>query len=217
MTSLNATVGLAQVVEELRSTYSDMVSLDDIADIVATLMTTADGDLGATNATMQRELNELVSYVERAKQDLSAIEPQRIRDEKIPEATDELNAVVSATETATDSILDVAERLEQMANEVDADVSLKLEALATQIYEASNFQDITGQRITKVAATFQHIESKLHVLTQIVDDVEPAVDTVGVGGHDDTVDEEASLLNGPSMPEETNNQDDIDALLASFD
>ena len=31
------------------------------------------------------------------------------------------------------------------------------------------------------------------------------------------VDDEAGLLHGPSMPDDANSQDDIDAILASFD
>jgi chemotaxis protein CheZ len=81
----------------------------------------------------------------------------------------------------------------------------------TKIYEACSFQDITGQRITKVVTTLKTIEAKI---AQIIDrfgvkrapaDAEPAVAAPGTG-----------LLNGPQLPSNAMDQSDIDKLLASF-
>ncbi len=40
----------------------------------------------------------------------------------------------------------------------------------TQVYEACNFQDITGQRITKVVNTLKHIEEKVEALVSAFGD-----------------------------------------------
>jgi chemotaxis protein CheZ len=84
----------------------------------------------------------------------------------------------------------------------------------TKIYEACNFQDITGQRITKVVMTLKHIDTKVGaLLTALGDELGPT--KIG----DDTMvqqpphDNPASLLNGPQLPGRGVDQDHIDRLL----
>ena len=81
----------------------------------------------------------------------------------------------------------------------------------TRIYEACSFQDITGQRITKVVGTLKTIEAKV---VQIVA-------TFGNGDRQTpvelAVEGAAELLNGPQHPAVAMDQSDIDKLLASFE
>ena len=53
------------------------------------------------------ELKELALYIQKARTDIAAIRPADISGEHIPLATDELDAVVGATEDATNKIMDV--------------------------------------------------------------------------------------------------------------
>ncbi len=81
--------------------------------------------------------------------------------------------------------------------------------------KACSFQDITGQRITKVVKALRHIESKIDALLTVFgadhpSDTASVPETAAAGA-------QASLLNGPQLPEAANSQADIDALMASFD
>jgi chemotaxis protein CheZ len=91
--------------------------------------------------------------------------------------------------------------------------------VVTRIYEACSFQDITGQRITKVVATLKAIESKVgHIIDVFQQDRDQR--TAGKAPPlppEGPVDAAASLLNGPQLPAAAMDQSDIDALLASFD
>ena len=78
-------------------------------------MTSIQGDLSANDLRAHRELEELVIYIQKARSEISAIRPDSIREEEIPTAHSELDAVVSATEEATGVFLDVAEQLEEEA------------------------------------------------------------------------------------------------------
>jgi chemotaxis protein CheZ len=115
--------------------------------------------------------------------------------------------------------LDVAEQLEGMADNLGGEDGEKLYEMTTRMYEASNFQGITGQRITKVVSTLSFIEANVERLSRIIDgrDVEDddALSMEDLMGADDRPD--ADLMHGPAMPETANSQDDIDALMASFD
>ncbi len=82
------------------------------------------------------------------------------------------------------------------------------------IFEACSFQDLTGQRISKVVETLEHIEARVSRFA------------AAIGAKDDpkgnTKEEEKRkkrkedlLLNGPAKTGEGVSQDDVDALLNS--
>jgi chemotaxis protein CheZ len=203
----------ARRIAELRAERGDAVALADIAEVVESLMTSMAGDISAIDLRIQHELRELVQYIQKAKEEIAAIQPAEIRQHDIPAATDELDAVVKATETATQAILDAAEELGSIAEQAGGETSERILGIVTKIFEASNFQDITGQRITKVVRTLRHIESKIVALARAFgQDVGDAA-----APRQDKREGDTALLNGPQLPEAANSQADIDALLASFD
>jgi chemotaxis protein CheZ len=203
-------------IEMLRAARGDTVKVSDVAEVVESLMTSLEGDLSIVDMQMYRELQELADYIRRAKDEIAAIQPQEIPGQHIPLATDELDAVVQATEEATGVILDAAEQLGDLAKRLEGDAAAEIGAITTRIYEASNFQDITGQRISKVVRTLRHIDSKVSALVRAFGQETPAA-PAAVGGLAKNADRDAALLNGPQMPDKANSQADIDALLASID
>lgn len=206
-------VGLTARVAEIREQQGESIAIGDVAEVVQDLMTSMEGDLSAMEIQTHKEIRDLVEYIRTARDEISRINPGEIKQIDIPVATDELEAVIGATETATNTILDAAETLGDIAEEVPAEQADRLTEVVTRIYEASNFQDITGQRIGKVVGALRHIEQKVVELAEALgQDVGPAAAPAP-----SDPDDEASLLNGPAMPGEANSQDDIDALLASFD
>jgi chemotaxis protein CheZ len=84
----------------------------------------------------------------------------------------------------------------------------------TRIYEACNFQDITGQRISKVVATLKTIETRLVSLAAAVGHGGGAAAKAGKPGpQDGAKPSDADLLNGPQLPQNAKKQDEVDALL----
>ena len=202
---------LTQRIEALRAEQGETVAFDDIASVVESLVTSLGGDISAIDARVQSEVQGLVDYIANAKKELAALQPAEIPQHHIPGATDELDAVVRHTETATNAILECAENLGQLATDTGGDVGERINAITTRIYEASNFQDITGQRITKVVRTLRHIEEKVIALAAAFGEkIEPSQPPL------DKREGDAALLNGPALPQTANSQDDIDALLASM-
>ena len=88
---------------------------------------------------------------------------------------------------------------------------MKLQAAVTTIYEACSFQDITGQRITKIVTTLKAIEQKV---AHIVGTFAPGKPNEQLS--EDHVPSDADLLNGPQLPGNAMDQSDIDKLLADF-
>lgn len=156
------------------------------------------------------ELTRLARFIEAAKRDIAALHPDDIRQKHLPTAADELDAIVTATADATGAILDAAEKLTAIA-EGTPSASSQITEQVTRIFEACTFQDITGQRITKVVKTLKQIELKVTELVQAFGDA-PSLAMAPHIRRAKAVDQEAALLNGPQLPAEAASQSDIDVL-----
>jgi len=166
---------------------------------------------------IHKEYDAMLRYLENVRCEIAQLQPNRIRAAYIPAARDELDAIVEATESATATILDAAEEIEEIAEglgeAVGSDLADRARAVATTIYEASNFQDITGQRITKVVKTLHYLEQRIGDMARLFDHDESAPEPEG--DHPDApVARQDDLLSGPQLVETANGQDDIDALFA---
>src|SRR5262249_59188665 len=132
-----------------------------VAEVVRAVLTTMSGDLSAQETSLLTEVEALGHIITCAKEEIAALQVGDITDNHIPFATDELDAIVEHTATATNAILTSCETLDDVAGSLTGEPAAKLQDATTQIYEACSFQDITGQRITKVVATLKTIEAKV--------------------------------------------------------
>ena len=114
---------------------------------------------------------------------------------------------------------EVAEEIEQIAASLDNDKTEALIDATTRIFEACGFQDITGQRVSKVVRALQRIEVKITDLLKTFgeDPGTPVAKKKAAPIKIDPTGPDADLLIGPQMPKQTNTQAEIDAILASFD
>jgi chemotaxis protein CheZ len=151
-----------------------------------------------------------------AKAEIAALQVDDITDSHIPSATDELDAIVEHTASATNAILEVCETLDGLATELMGAAAETLNTATTRIYEACSFQDITGQRINKVVFTLKAIDRKVaHIVSTFScgeDVLQPSASMLDV-----SLSDESGLLNGPQLPMSAMGQSDIDKLLASFE
>ena len=89
--------------------------------------------------------------------------------------TRELDAVVESAERATQQILGAAEDIEDAANTLSASLkreqekslALDIQDNVLRIFEACNFQDLTGQRIAKVLTTLKFVEERIAHMIEI--------------------------------------------------
>ena len=197
-------------------TATSAAEREEIADIVRSVVASLHGDLTAADVSLYGELQGLASFIAAAKGEIASIQPHDIRHHHLPTANDELAAVVGATAHATGEILDCVEQIEKMKPDLTPAHAEKVNDLVTRIYEACNFQDITGQRITKVVKTLEQIDHKVSVLLNAFGDTShPPVP--GLAGAAPAVavaatQPDADLLNGPQLPGKGISQADIDAL-----
>ena len=168
---------------------------------------------------LKSELHLIYQAISRTKQEIATIHKSGLKGKPMSRAADELGAIVSSTETATEAILQAAEDIDQNATNLAA--SLKHDRNAAMvsdiqdqtitIFEACNFQDLTGQRVTKVVNAFRFVEEHVLQMMEIWGGIESFND-VETTEPDET--HEESLLNGPALEDEVDvaSQNDIDAL-----
>jgi len=115
----------------------------------------------AMDAKVYGELREIAGYIETMRHEIGALQVNDLKNTRIPSAGEELGAIVQATETATNTIMECAEAV--MGAEASDPVAYKalVDEKMMVIFEACSFQDITGQRIAKVVETLQHIEERV--------------------------------------------------------
>lgn len=169
---------------------------------------------------IKEELDSIWEAINRTKQEIASVHVTGFNGEQMARVTNELDAIVGGTENATENILAAAEEIDQFAHEISAGVkNEQYSAMANDItekvvaiFEACNFQDLTGQRITKVVTTLQFIEERIVRMMEIWG----GIDSFSEFQPDEIPAKEgdAALLNGPRLEEEEGHasQDDIDAL-----
>jgi chemotaxis protein CheZ len=171
------------------------------------------------DAKVYQEVRSLADYIRTAKQEIAAIQPKEIGADFIPTAHDELDAV-GATEKAANTIMDVCDEISAIAGTCAAGTNEKLVACTTKIYEACNFQDITGQRITKVVTTLKHIDEKVGALLKALGDMGANADGTNAAAAKTAApqtqaDKDKALLNGPQLAGAGVNQNDIDKMFGN--
>lgn len=214
-------LALEERVEALVEQTGGQVEVGDIAGVVTSIMQSWHGSFSLHELHVRDEIRDLLSYVQGAKREIAELRPRTLSARDIPDASTQLDAIVAATEEAAEKMMDVAEEIESLASAegaADDDILSRMNDIATRIYEASSFQDITGQRIGKVVRILQHLEEKLGALAETLGDDDIHDDAPsGFDAVTGEVNDPKALLHGPQLPTEANSQDDIDALLASFD
>ncbi len=166
--------------------------------------------------TVLSELVAMSEAIARTRREISQITPPHKLDAHLTNATEELDHVVEATETATSEILQAAEEVQEVAwilreKGTDAELCDTLDQRATDIYTACSFQDITGQRTAKVVQALRFIEQRINAMIEIwgVDDI-----AARLAALEQKAVVEQPLLSGPQGRGHALKQDDIDAMLA---
>jgi len=166
------------------------------------------------------ELDLIYDAITRTKREIAVLHGKSFNGEEMAKVNGELGAVVGGTEEATQQILEATEAIDNAATALSRVTSPDQQKLLSEeiqervvsIFEACNFQDLTGQRIKKVMDTMKFIEHHITVMM----DIWGGVDAIKAHAPPivDTREGDAKLLNGPKLEGDVGHasQDDIDAL-----
>ena len=176
-------------------------------------------ELKAPSDILSAELQNMSDAIRHTRRDIAAIKPAEGANNRIMAATEDLDAIVTSTERATNDILAAAERIQDCCaalrdKDADGEICDAVEEDITNIFLACSFQDLTGQRTTKVVNALHYLEQRVGAMIQIwgsetlrnaaADEFDPNLE------HSD---DEAGLLNGPQLEGQGVAQGDIDQML----
>jgi chemotaxis protein CheZ len=221
-----------EIMAELRALRAQMANSTKSA-AAAVVEDTASREMAETQALLDTyraqieqceklkvELDLIHDAISRTKREIAAIHGKSFDGNEMAKINGELGAVANGTEQATQQILEAAESIDQAAsalskvNSPDQQkiLSEEIQERVVSIFEACNFQDLTGQRINKVMNTMKFIEQHISEMMEIwggVDAIRAHAPPIV-----DTREGDAKLLNGPKLDGDAGHasQDDIDAL-----
>jgi len=199
--------GLISFLKQKREniTFHDIISLAEVA------AQSLQGFFQAMDAKVYRELREIAGYIEGMRTEIGALQVNDLKNTRIPSAGEELGAIVAATETATNTIMECAEALMGADASDPAGYKALVDEKMMIIFEACSFQDITGQRIAKVVETLQHIEQRVARFADVMN----AKDLDGFLNDKERARAERKekfLLNGPQLAGEGVDQSMVDEM-----
>src|SRR5579863_2801133 len=171
-------------------------------------------------AKLKVELDLIYDAISRTKREIAVLHGKSFNGEEMAKVNGELGAVVGGTEEATQQILEAAESIDNAATALSSVTSADQQKLLSEeiqervvsIFEACNFQDLTGHRIKKVMTTMKFIENHITIMMDIwggVDAIKAHAPAIA-----DHREGDARFLNGPKTEGDVGHasQDDIDAL-----
>lgn len=179
-------------------------------------------------AHVRMDILEMARAIRRTRAEIAALRTQGNYDQ-LTAASEEMDAIVNSTEKATTDILQSAERIQEVAWQLresgaEDDLCEVIDNCATDIYTACSFQDLTGQRTTKVVRVLQYLEARITSMVEIWG--------LAVGSDQEEKHEgeegaehlaipsdarpDAHLLNGPQLEGDGLGQDNVDELMGGF-
>ncbi len=167
---------------------------------------------------LRRELMEMAASIEQARREVAALRPPDGGGDKITSATNELDAIVISTERASFEILNAAERLMDLSGKLKAEgadpgLCSEIEGEVSNIFTACSFQDLTGQRTSKVVNALRYIEQRVNAMINIWGVEKLAGLQIAQENTDTRPD--AHLLNGPQLDGHGVSQADVDSMFDS--
>jgi chemotaxis protein CheZ len=169
---------------------------------------------------LKSEIVSLVQYVRRFREEIAQMVASDGDQTRFDTMADQLDAIVGATEEATHSILERMEEIDGVVEELrEADDREARAALCDKVndrtmaaIEACTFQDITGQRVTKIVRSMKFVEERVNTMIGLWGE-EEINRLAGEYAEQSKPEGDDALLNGPALKKEASiSQDEIDKL-----
>lgn len=197
------------LVDSLRKRDEDHVSLTEVAAVTEVLIKTMQLYFRSVDLRIYQECQALSEYISNARREIASLQPEDAGGSRIPRAGKELEAIVAHTEEATNTIMGAAEEIMAADTSDAAAYQATVQDAVMRIFEACSFQDITGQRISKVVETISYVEYRANELKGLLDVEEVELAPTPPEAREDG----RHLLGGPALKGEGIDQNAVDALM----
>lgn len=218
-------------IEALKTEGERRISADELSDIIGEVARTLTADLGplgepaaAGGSESDPPSAQGSSFTEISEAALAVLADLGTIDSgegPLAELWHQLDEIRIVTQDAASKILVCAEDVETVAErpDMDSEDQTLFEQLATDMFEATAFQDLTGQRLTRIGEMLRQIEFLVASARASLGD-DSAASAVGTLSENIEKTEKRKveyILHGPEDAGSANTQEEIDKILASFD
>ncbi len=190
------------------------VSLSDVMHFAESMAKSMDSYFGSIDKKFYREFCEIGDSIAKMREDIGQLQPNDLKNSHIPSAGDELAAIVSTTEDATDTIMSGAETIMEADSENTVAYQEIVFEQTMKIMEACSFQDLTGQRISKVVETLEHIELRISSFAAAIGDIDGIIE-LSEESQERERRRKDLILNGPQSKENAIAQSAVDDMFGA--
>jgi chemotaxis protein CheZ len=166
----------------------------------------------------KKEMVGLFGHLQKIRKELAALNPPGAADH-FGSMSEQLDAIVNATESATNTIMESVEGIDGLMGEARAmcsggkmgEIFDQVTDRVNSVFEACSFQDITGQRVNKVVNSLKFVEERINsiIFTWGRDELTKVVVEIK-----EDKDPDKNLLHGPQLPGQGVSQEEVDKMLA---
>ena len=181
----------------------------------------ADGNgmAGTLDKKLQAEVLGLIRYIQRLRQEIAGIAQEKDSQTAFDTMADRLDGIVESTALATETILAAMEEVDGFVTRLrghpePAEIDSICDGIATRTMaamEACSFQDLTGQRISRIVGSLKFVEQRVNAMAEIYG----REDILDLGKNVEGAPEQMDggvVLDGPQRAEDAISQDEIDNL-----
>ncbi len=179
------------------------------------------GTSDSIDKKLQSEIFNLIHYIDRLRKEIAGIAQEKNSQTRFEGMADRLDAIIGSTADATETILSATETINETVDNLRAHPEpQEIDALCDRIteqtcaaLEACSFQDLTGQRVSKVIGSLRFVEDRINAMSELCgrEQIESLGQEMDYEGDVDLEDDGVALA-GPQRAGDAVSQADIDAL-----
>ena len=171
---------------------------------------------------LKRELVGLFGHLNRLRRELASLHGGE--EHNFASMAETLDDIVKNTENASNTILESMEAIDEMVGSLRSggdpaviEACNRINDRVNQVFEACSFQDLTGQRITRLVKGLTFIEERVNAMIRVWgrDEISKVIDEVKQQEEEKTKDE--LLLHGPQSESKAIDQAEVDKLFSQDD
>jgi chemotaxis protein CheZ len=174
---------------------------------------------------LKRELVGLFGHLNKLRRELASLHSGDEQD--FASMAETLDDIVQNTEAASNTILESMEAIDDAIGglrskgdpETDA-ICNQINDRVNQVFEACSFQDLTGQRISRLVKGLTFIEDRVNSMIKVWgrEEITKVIDEVKQeGAQSNPADADAALLHGPQSADAAISQSEVDKLFSQAD
>lgn len=203
--------GLLAKLDDVKSKFHQSFNINDVDTIIDDIKTVINDEEAVYN-----KVTECIGLIS---QEINSLKDNIVEkygsNESISVVTQRIETVTKSTENAANTIMDCCENIQNISPELENEDHKKIiQDNTTQIFEACNFQDLTGQHLTRVMNLVCNIEV---IIEQLFKAFNINIEDLHTDDGKSKFETEAEfLMHGPAINgNNCNSQDEIDNLFNS--